>query len=108
MGRPIALPGADPLMAAAPEPAIQHDPGRRFWLELDGDIAYLAYRVVDDTTVDYASTWTPHALRGRGVATRLVRYALAWAHEQDLKVVPSCWFVQKILAQTPGTSSATD
>jgi hypothetical protein len=82
-------------------PAIHHDPGRRFWLELNGEVAYLAYRFVDERTVDYASTWTPHMLRGRGIATRLARHALAWAREQGLTVIPTCWFVRKVLA-TPG------
>jgi uncharacterized protein len=78
---------------------IHHDHGRRFWLEQNGEVAYLAYRFVDETTVDYASTWTPHALRGRGLATRLAEHALAWAHEQGLAVIPSCWFVRKVMAE---------
>jgi predicted GNAT family acetyltransferase len=78
-------------------PPIHHDPGRRFWLELDGEVAYLAYRFVDERTVDFASTWTPHALRGRGIATRLVEHALAWARARELSVIPTCWFVRKVL-----------
>lgn len=85
------------------DPTLHHDHGRRFWLELNGEVAYLAYRFVDEKTVDYASTWTPHALRGRGVATQLVRHALAWAREQGLTVLPSCWFVQKVLAHPGGS-----
>ena len=84
-----------------PHPPIHHNPGQRFWLELNGEVAYLDYRFVDQRTVDYASTWTPHALRGRGIATRLVHHALAWARTQELTVIPSCWFVRKVLAQ-PG------
>jgi predicted GNAT family acetyltransferase len=80
-----------------PAPAIRHDPGRRFWLEQNGEVAYLAYRFVDETTVDYASTWTPHALRGRGIATCLARHALAWARAEGLAVIPSCWFVRKVM-----------
>jgi len=76
---------------------IHHDPGRRFWLEVDGEVAYLAYRIVDEHTVDYASTWTPHALRGRGLATRLTEHALAWARERQLRIIPSCWFVRKVM-----------
>jgi predicted GNAT family acetyltransferase len=78
-------------------PPIHHDPGRRFWLEQDGEVAYLAYRFVDARTVDYASTWTPHVLRGRGIATRLAQHALAWARDEGLTVVPSCWFVRKVM-----------
>jgi predicted GNAT family acetyltransferase len=64
---------------------------------VDGEVAYLAYRFVDDHTVDYASTWTPPPLRGRGIATLLARHALAWARENDLTVNPSCWFVRKVM-----------
>jgi len=85
-------------MSDAASPAIHHDAGQRFWLELNGEVAYLAYRFVDERTVDYASTWTPPTLRGRGVATRIVHHALAWAREQNLTVIPSCWFVRKLLA----------
>jgi predicted GNAT family acetyltransferase len=81
-------------------PPIHHDPGQRFWLEQDGEVAYLAYRRLDAATVDYASTWTPPPLRGRGVASRLVEHALAWAREQDLTVIPSCWFVRKVMDRT--------
>jgi predicted GNAT family acetyltransferase len=88
-----ASPMPDPAL-----PPIHHDEGRRFWLALDGEVAYLAYRFVDEGTVDYASTWTPHALRGRGLATRLARHALAWAGERGLTVIPSCWFVRKVIA----------
>jgi hypothetical protein len=83
-----------------PVPPIHHDPGRRFWLVQDGEVAYLAYRFVDETTVDYASTWTPHALRGRGLATHLVNHALAWAREANLTVIPSCWFVRNVMAES--------
>lgn len=85
------------MTGAGALPPIHHDPGRRFWLEQHGEVAYLAYRVVDDRTVDYASIWTPPPLRGRGVATRLAEHALAWARDRDLSVIPSCWFVRKVM-----------
>jgi len=87
----------DPSAPERPGPPIHHDEGRRFWLEQNGEVAYLAYRFVDDRTVDYASTWTPHVLRGRGIATRLANYALDWARERNLTVIPSCWFVRKVM-----------
>jgi len=86
-------------MASEPVLDIHHDHGRRFWTQIDGEVAYLAYRFVDEQTVDYASTWTPHALRGRGVATALARHALAWAEAEGLTVTPSCWFVRKVMGR---------
>jgi len=89
------------VASSEPGPPIRHDEGRRFWLEQDGEVAYLAYRFVDDRTVDYASTWTPPVLRGRGIATRLARHALDWAEERALTVIPSCWFVRKVMDREP-------
>jgi hypothetical protein len=88
------------------KPVIHHDLGRRFWLERDGEVAYLAYRFVDEATVDYASTWTPHALRGRGLATLLAEHALAWARAEGLSVIPSCWFVRKVMDTGAGRPTA--
>jgi predicted GNAT family acetyltransferase len=81
---------------------VNHDAAqRRFTLERDGQVAYLAYRLLDDATVELASTFTPPALRGRGLAARLARHALQWADEQGLKVVPSCWFVAEYVERDP-------
>jgi hypothetical protein len=78
------------------EPTIRHEPGR-FFMEVGDDVAYLAYKQVDDGTVDYISTFVPATLRGRGLGKRLVRHALAWAEQEGLTVVPTCSFVQKVL-----------
>lgn len=64
---------------------------------MEGHTAILEYHVLDTTTVDFASTWVPDALRGRQVGTHLVLHALAWARGQGLKVRPSCWFVRSVV-----------
>jgi predicted GNAT family acetyltransferase len=83
-------------------PVIEHDAaGGRFTATMDGRQAVLVYLRVDDRTVDFASTFVPDALRGHQVGTLLVRHALAWAREQGLHVVPSCWFVRVIGERSP-------
>jgi len=79
-------------------PTINHDVGRRFWMNANGKVAYLAYRIVNAQTVDFVSTWTPPSSRGRGIATAITRYALAWAREQGLTVIPTCSHVRHVLA----------
>jgi len=79
------------------EPAVQHAGDRRFHVEANGDLAYLAYKRVDDHTVDYISTYVPATLRGRGLGERLVRHALDWARAHGQTVIPTCSFVQKIV-----------
>jgi predicted GNAT family acetyltransferase len=84
------------------EPAdIRHEPGR-FTLEVDGAVAYIAYRMLDDHTIEYASTFVPPALRLRGIGYRLVEHALAYAADQGFTVVPSCWFVRRVMDAARG------
>jgi uncharacterized protein len=81
---------------------IVHDTDhQRFTHERDGHTSYLAYRRLDERTVDFVSTYTPPALRGRGIAARVVKQALEWAEAEGLAVVPSCWFVREYVEREP-------
>lgn len=79
-----------------------HDETSRLFIaEVDGHQATVAYRVVDKNTLDFQSTYVPHVLRGQNVGTQLVRYALDWAREQKMRVVPTCWFVGSVVERHP-------
>lgn len=81
---------------------IEHEPDRqRFVAHAEGHVGRLEYRRAAPTTLDYHSTYVPPALRGRGVASDLVRHALAYADEQGLEVVPSCSFVARFIEKHP-------
>ncbi len=81
---------------------IVHDEAqRRFTLDRDGQASHLVYRRLDDSTVAFVHTYTPPALRGRGIAARVVEAALQWAEAEGLKVVPSCWFVAEYVERMP-------
>jgi len=58
--------------------------------------AVLAYRL-GDKQVDFYSTYVPPALRGKGMAEKLVRTGLHWAREHHLVIQASCWYVEKFL-----------
>ena len=51
--------------------------------------------------VAFAHTIVPPELGGRGIASRLVQHALAWAREQGLKVRPDCSFVRAYMDKHP-------
>lgn len=72
----------------------------RFELSLDGAMAIAEYRIVDDS-IHFTHTETPYALQGKGVASRLIRGALASAKERGLKIVPRCSFVADYMAKHP-------
>jgi predicted GNAT family acetyltransferase len=73
----------------------------RFRIELAAGTAELAYVPLSDSVLDLYSTWVPPEARGRRVADRLVRAALAHARERGLRVVPSCWYVRRWMEAHP-------
>jgi predicted GNAT family acetyltransferase len=83
-------------------PVYSHDETRhQFVADVGGVQATLSYQPVDEATLDYVSTYVPHALRGRSVGTQVVLYALEYAREKGLAVVPSCWFVGSVVERHP-------
>ena len=81
---------------------IQHHPDlNQFVGTADGKDSYLRYRSVDDGTLDLVSTFVHRELRGRGVGEKLVRSALDYARDQGLRIIPSCWFVDTVIARHP-------
>lgn len=79
---------------------IQHQVERqRFVIEVEGHEALLEYRMVSPSVIDFIHTYTPHALRGRGIAARLVDAGLAHAEAQRLQVIGSCSYVAKVLRE---------
>jgi len=77
---------------------VRHDvAGHRFVAAVDGYEAYLSYREVDEHTVDFAHTFTPPELRGRGLAEKVVRAGLAWAEAEGKEVIPTCSYVSRLL-----------
>lgn len=76
---------------------ITHEPERqRFVCVVDGHESVADYRLSGDK-VDFNHTFVPDALRGRGIAEKLVREALAWARSEELHIEASCWYVRRFL-----------
>jgi predicted GNAT family acetyltransferase len=69
----------------------------RFVARIDGDEAVLEYRLLPDNGVDFTRTFVPEALRGVGVAEKLVRTGIAWARDHDYVMQASCWYVARFL-----------
>jgi len=81
---------------------VQHDPARsRFVVTLpDGD-AELIYGMFADDVIDLQHTEVPASAQGKGVGDALVRAALAYARERDLRVIATCPYVQAWLRRHP-------
>ncbi|MDO8980010.1 MAG: GNAT family N-acetyltransferase [Afipia sp.] len=72
----------------------------RYELDVDGATAFADYRLAPGKVI-ITHTETPRALRGRGIASRLVQGALEQIRADGLKVVAGCGFVVDYLDKHP-------
>jgi predicted GNAT family acetyltransferase len=72
----------------------------RFELDIEGAVAFANYRLAPSTVI-ITHTETPRALRGRGIASELVKGALELIRNDGLKVVAGCGFVMDYLQKHP-------
>ncbi|GAC1515784.1 MAG: hypothetical protein NVS1B4_07720 [Gemmatimonadaceae bacterium] len=85
-----------------PSMHVQHDSrSARFSVAVEGGDAELTYATLADGTLDLRHTQVPLFSQGRGVAGALVSAALAYAREQQVRIVPSCPFVRQWLERHP-------
>jgi len=72
----------------------------RFELDVDGGIAFANYRATPSAVI-ITHTETPRALRGRGIASELVKGALELIRADGHKVIAGCGFVVDYLDKHP-------
>jgi predicted GNAT family acetyltransferase len=79
----------------------------RFELEVEGGLAFANYRLAPSAVI-ITHTETPRALRGRGIASELVKGALQLIRTDGLKVVAGCGFVVDYLRKHPEYADMTE
>jgi len=72
----------------------------RFELDVEDMVAFANYRVTPQAVV-ITHTETPRALRGRGVASELVKGSLELIRADGHKVIAGCGFVVDYLYKHP-------
>jgi hypothetical protein len=72
----------------------------RFELDVEGGVAFANYRLTPQAVI-ITHTETPRALRGRGIASELVKGALALIRSDGRKVIGACGFVVDYLRKHP-------
>jgi predicted GNAT family acetyltransferase len=71
---------------------VNNEAEHRFEVALGGDVAFAEYRLVHGAVI-LPHTVVPPAFEGKGVASRLARYAMQYARDHELKVIPTCEFM---------------
>jgi uncharacterized protein len=72
----------------------------RYEAMVDGQLSVADYRL-DSGRMILPHTFVPPGLRGRGIAEKLVRAALADARRAGHKVVPACSYVAAFIKRHP-------
>ncbi|MFZ0389539.1 MAG: GNAT family N-acetyltransferase [Calditrichia bacterium] len=80
---------------------IHDEKKRKFFAELEGKELFITYDEPDENTYDFRLTYVPPPLRRRGLAGKIIRFALETARRKNKKVIPSCWAVSKYVNQNP-------
>jgi predicted GNAT family acetyltransferase len=83
-----------------PDPVRHNAAASRYEVTVDGHLCVCEYESVDDRMV-FTHTEVPSALRGRGLAEKLVRAALADARAGGRRVVPACSYVATFIQRHP-------
>ena len=78
----------------------------RFELDVGGGIAFANYRLTPSAVI-ITRTETPRGLRGRGIASELVKGALALIRADGRKVIAGCGFVVDYLRKNPQFADLT-
>ena len=78
----------------------------RFELDIEGTMAFANYRLTPQAVI-ITHTETPRALRGRGVASELVKGALDLIRADGRKVIAGCGFVVDYLNKHPEYADMT-
>lgn len=78
---------------------VKHDKtNNRFYLLAEGYTIQLDYSQ-QGNVINFFHTYTPPAIRGKGLASEVVKQGLEYAKENNLKVIASCSFVQSFITQ---------
>lgn len=82
--------------------AVRHDrANERFYFRAEGQKGELQYTRINNHTLDFQKTYLDENLRGHGWSKELVRQALDYAKNHQVKVKPTCPLVNDYMTAHP-------
>ena len=80
------------------EKVIHEKENERFVIYVEGNEVYVEY-TMRNNSIDLHHTYTHPVLRGKGLAALVVKAAFEFAKENNLKVIPTCSYVQAFVSK---------
>lgn len=74
---------------------------QRFELVVEGSMAVLSYEPHAEKMWIFNHTYVPDQLKGQGIGSELLQYALVYCRDNQIKVVPECSFVSAYFRRYP-------
>ena len=74
---------------------------KRFELKIDGNIAFILYKIIDDNTWELFHTEVPETLEGKGVGKVLAEKAFQYCKEHGITINPTCPFLKTYILRHP-------
>jgi predicted GNAT family acetyltransferase len=74
---------------------------QKFYVLISDQECFLNYRTISDNIVEYYRTFVPLSLRNKGIAAKLVKFALNHARENNQKIIPSCPYIASYVDHHP-------
>lgn len=82
--------------------AVVHEQAaERFVIHTELGDAVLEYDRPDPLAIDFTRTCVPEALRGRGLASILAKFALEFAGDEGLEVLLTCSYLRRYVERHP-------
>ncbi|WP_157976297.1 GNAT family N-acetyltransferase [Lewinella sp. IMCC34191] len=89
------------------ETVVNNQEKNRFEITHGSQLSKLEYRMKDGDLIDLVHTEVPEDLSGQGIGGNLVKTALQYARDNDLKAIPSCPFVASYVERHPEWEDVT-
>jgi predicted GNAT family acetyltransferase len=79
---------------------INNEKDHRFEIKLNDKFGFIPYNFKDDM-IGLFHTEVPEEYSGKGLGTKLALYALNYAKDHQLKILPYCPFISKYINEHP-------
>lgn len=73
----------------------------KFYAFVEDRECHLCFEILPEGSIRFTSTYVPHGIRTKGIATELAKFAFDYAQKNNLRVIPKCVFIRRFIEKNP-------